>query len=70
MEKGTGKNHNTRLCFLVSLSTFFWIVLLYFHFVVLGSSTVDESVKLQPGPVNDEPIPGKEHGGRAEEGLS
>ena len=57
MEKGTGKNHNTRLCFLVSLSAFFWVVLLYFHFVVLGSSTVDESVKLQPGPVNDEPIP-------------
>jgi len=57
MEKGTGKNQNTRLCFLVSLSAFFWMLLLYFHFVVLGSSTVDESVKLQPGPVNVESIP-------------
>jgi hypothetical protein len=60
MEKGTGKNHNTKLCFLVSLSAFFWVVLLYFHFV-RGSSTVDESVKLQLGLVNDEPILGKEH---------
>lgn len=57
MEKGTGKNQNTRLCFLVSLSAFFWMLLLYFHFVVLGSSTVGESVELQPGPVNDESIP-------------
>jgi len=57
MEKGTGKNQNTRLCFLVSLSAFCWMLLLYFQFVVLGSSTVDESEKLQPGPVNVESIP-------------
>ncbi|KAK8289174.1 hypothetical protein V6Z12_D07G174600 [Gossypium hirsutum] len=49
MEKGSPKNQQTRLCFLASLSAFFWILLLYFHFVVLGSSpTVEESITLQP----------------------
>lgn len=57
MEKGTGKSQNTRLCLLASLSAFFWILLLYFHFVILGSGSVDESLKLQPGPVNIESIP-------------
>ncbi|XP_015901177.2 xyloglucan galactosyltransferase MUR3 [Ziziphus jujuba] len=52
MEKGTGKNQNTRLCFLASLSAFFWFLLLYFHFVVLGRTTTDESLKLRP-PVTD-----------------
>ncbi|PQQ17549.1 xyloglucan galactosyltransferase MUR3 [Prunus yedoensis var. nudiflora] len=56
MEKGTGKSQNTRICFLASLSVFFWMLLLYFHFVVLGGSTVDQSVKLQlqAGPVYTE----------------
>lgn len=52
MEKGTGKNQQSRLCCLASLSAFFWILLLYFHFAVLGNNNVDESVKLQPGPVD------------------
>ncbi|EXB46028.1 Xyloglucan galactosyltransferase KATAMARI1 [Morus notabilis] len=56
MEKGAGKNQQNRLCCLVLLSAFFWILLLYFHFVVLGNNNVDESVKLQPGTVdNDSP---------------
>ncbi|KAJ7977166.1 Xyloglucan galactosyltransferase KATAMARI1 [Quillaja saponaria] len=57
MEKGTAKNHHTRICCLALLSAFFWMLLLYFHFVVLGGSNVDESVKLQPGPVNMEFTP-------------
>nr|KYP62406.1 Xyloglucan galactosyltransferase KATAMARI1 [Cajanus cajan] len=35
MEKTTTKNPNSRLCFLASLSAFFWFLLLYFHFTVL-----------------------------------
>lgn len=54
MEKGTGKNQNSRICFLASLSVFFWMLLLYFHFIVLGGTTVDQSVKLQVGPVYSE----------------
>lgn len=59
MEKGTGKNQNSRICFLASLSVFFWMLLLYFHFIVLGGSSVDQSVKLQVGPMYSElqPIP-------------
>ncbi|KAL3517746.1 hypothetical protein ACH5RR_020335 [Cinchona calisaya] len=46
MEKGQGKNQNSRLCLLVSLTAFFWLALLYFHFVVLGGNTaVDESTQ-------------------------
>lgn len=54
MERGGGKNQNSRLCFLALLSAFFWILLLYFHFVVLGGHSVDESIKLssENGPVN------------------
>lgn len=55
MEKGNAKIHNTRICFLASLSAFFWIFLLYFHFVVLGHSNVDESVQLQSAQVNTQP---------------
>lgn len=47
MDKGNGKNHQNRICFLVSLSAFFWILLLYFHFVVLANSNVNESAQLQ-----------------------
>jgi len=54
MEKGGGKNQHNRLCLLASLSAFFWILLLYFHFVVLAGSTVDKSVKLDPTPLNPE----------------
>uniref|UniRef100_A0A803PGG5 Exostosin GT47 domain-containing protein n=1 Tax=Cannabis sativa TaxID=3483 RepID=A0A803PGG5_CANSA len=53
MEKGTGKNQHNRLCCLVALSAFFWILLLYFHFAVLGRNGVDESVKLQPVSVDN-----------------
>lgn len=59
MEKGTGKNHNTRLCFLASLSAFFWILLLYVHFIVLGTSNSNatgDSLKLQPSNVNTDSI--------------
>uniref|UniRef100_A0A7N2LEZ3 Uncharacterized protein n=1 Tax=Quercus lobata TaxID=97700 RepID=A0A7N2LEZ3_QUELO len=59
MEKGTGKNHNTRLCFLASLLAFFWILLLYVHFVVLGTSNSNatgDSLKLQPSNVNTDSI--------------
>lgn len=48
MEKGSGKNQQSRLCLLATLSLFFWFVLLYFHFVVLGSSSVGESPALIP----------------------
>ncbi|PRQ25697.1 putative exostosin [Rosa chinensis] len=54
MEKGTGKNQNSKICFLASLSVFFWMLLLYFHFIVLGGSTVEQSVKLQNGPMYSE----------------
>lgn len=51
MDKGMPKNQQTRLCFLASLSALFWVLLLYFHFVVLGNSNVDESVQLTTIPV-------------------
>ncbi|MBA0859709.1 hypothetical protein Goshw_009869 [Gossypium schwendimanii] len=65
MEKGSPKNQQTRLCFLASLSAFFWILLLYFHFVVLGrSTTIEDSVpsppfKLVSPIVNVESIPAR-----------
>ncbi|GLU03732.1 hypothetical protein SLE2022_209160 [Rubroshorea leprosula] len=46
MEKGAPKNQQTRLCCLAALSAFFWTLLLYFHFVILGGSTGEESVTL------------------------
>ncbi|XP_010540919.1 PREDICTED: xyloglucan galactosyltransferase MUR3 [Tarenaya hassleriana] len=55
MEKGNGKNHNNRICLLAALSVFFWAVLLYFHFVVLGSSSIDEQNQLQPSYAQNEP---------------
>lgn len=55
MEKGAGKNQKTRLCFLASLSAFFWLLLLYFHFVVLGGSSSDGSVKFEPVGISSEP---------------
>lgn len=39
LEKGAGKNQHNRICLLASLSAFFWMLLLYFHFVVLSTST-------------------------------
>lgn len=46
MEKVVGKNQRGRICFLASLSVLFWILLFYFHFSVLGNSSVDDSMKL------------------------
>ncbi|KAL0461062.1 UNVERIFIED_CONTAM: Xyloglucan galactosyltransferase MUR3 [Sesamum latifolium] len=46
MEKGQRKTQ--QLCLLVSLSAFFWSCLLYFHFAVLGRSSVDSSPELNP----------------------
>ncbi|XP_017969477.1 PREDICTED: xyloglucan galactosyltransferase MUR3 isoform X1 [Theobroma cacao] len=65
MEKGSPKNQQTRLCLLASLSAFFWILLLYFHFVVLGGSTaveqlvISEPVKLESPFVNVDSIPAR-----------
>ncbi|XP_023534361.1 xyloglucan galactosyltransferase MUR3-like [Cucurbita pepo subsp. pepo] len=53
MDRGAGKNQKSRLCFLALLSAFFWILLLYFHFVVLGGHAVDESIKLS---LEDKPV--------------
>ncbi|CAI9770602.1 unnamed protein product [Fraxinus pennsylvanica] len=44
MEKGQGKNQQSRLCLLVSLSVLFWTLLLYFHYGVLGCSRVVDSL--------------------------
>ncbi|XP_021763321.1 xyloglucan galactosyltransferase MUR3-like [Chenopodium quinoa] len=60
MEKGNVKNHSKRLCVLSSLCVLFWSLLLYFHFVVLGGSTVNESNSLQSNPIRIEsfhPVP-------------
>lgn len=60
MEKGNPKNHNSRLCLLGSLCVLFWSMLLYFHFVVLGGSTVNDSSSLQSNPIRIEsfnPVP-------------
>ncbi|KAL1830421.1 hypothetical protein ACET3Z_000072 [Daucus carota] len=46
MEKRAGKNQQSRLCLLATLAAFLWVCLLYFHFVVLGGSLVNESVEL------------------------
>ncbi|XP_021893736.1 xyloglucan galactosyltransferase MUR3, partial [Carica papaya] len=55
MEKGNGKNHQSRICFLAALSAFFWILLLYFHFVVLSGSNIDEPLKLEPSSQISQP---------------
>lgn len=60
MEKGNSKNHSSRICLLSSLCVLFWSLLLYFHFVVLGGSTVNESASLQSNPIRIEsfdPVP-------------
>lgn len=54
MEKSVGKNQHSRLCFLASLCLFFWILLFYVHFVILGGGSVNESVDLQPMPIGDQ----------------
>ncbi|KAE8692170.1 Xyloglucan galactosyltransferase KATAMARI1 [Hibiscus syriacus] len=56
MEKGSPKNQQTRLCFLASLSAFFWIFLLYFHFVVLGGSTTVQDLVQSP-PIKLDLVP-------------
>ncbi|CAN1131430.1 Xyloglucan galactosyltransferase MUR3 [Linum perenne] len=49
MERGNGKYQQNRVCLLASLSVFFWILLLYFHFVVLASRS-DQSFTLHSNP--------------------
>ncbi|KAG4996060.1 hypothetical protein JHK85_027499 [Glycine max] len=45
MEKGAAaKNQNSRICFLASLSAFFWFLLLYFHFVVLAGDNSNRKI--------------------------
>ncbi|KHN02461.1 Xyloglucan galactosyltransferase KATAMARI1 [Glycine soja] len=52
MEKANTKNPNSRLCFLASLSVFFWFLLLYFHFAVLRHQPTNPNpvvpITLQP----------------------
>ncbi|GAA0163200.1 glycosyltransferase [Lithospermum erythrorhizon] len=48
MERGQGKSHRSRLCLLALLSALLWLLLLYFHFVVLGGRTADESQRVNP----------------------
>ncbi|XP_057964444.1 xyloglucan galactosyltransferase MUR3 [Malania oleifera] len=60
MEKGSVKNQQSRLCCLASLAAFFWFMLLYFHFIVLGGSPIGESVNLQPNQLTTrqiQPVP-------------
>ncbi|KAK2986342.1 hypothetical protein RJ640_026606 [Escallonia rubra] len=60
MEKGAGKNQQSRLCLLLLLAVFFWFFLLYFHFVVLGARNIDDAAQLDSisaWPSNDEPTP-------------
>ncbi|GFZ17649.1 exostosin family protein [Actinidia rufa] len=54
MEKGAAKKQ-ARLCLLALLSVFLWFFLLYFHFIVLGDSTVDPA-QLKPISVGSESI--------------
>ncbi|XP_062216811.1 xyloglucan galactosyltransferase KATAMARI1 homolog [Phragmites australis] len=37
MEKGGGKPPPSRLCFLATLCAMFWVLIFYFHFVVIGN---------------------------------
>lgn len=55
MERGNGKNQNSRLCVLATLCVLFWSLLLYFHFVVLGSRPVDDPALSQSNPIWIEP---------------
>ncbi|WOG94967.1 hypothetical protein DCAR_0314264 [Daucus carota subsp. sativus] len=48
MEKGSGKNQPSRIFLLAALAVCFWILLLYFHFVFLGGSTVNQSAEMIP----------------------
>ncbi|KAK4744289.1 hypothetical protein SAY87_010601 [Trapa incisa] len=57
MERGSSKNQQSQLCLLACLSAFFWSLLLYFHFIVLGGTVVDEPLKLDPLSVSSESAP-------------
>ncbi|KAL1546631.1 Xyloglucan galactosyltransferase mur3 [Salvia divinorum] len=47
MEKGHDRIHFSRLCLLAALSAFFWLCLLYFHFMVIGNGGfADSSTRL------------------------
>ncbi|GMI66411.1 MURUS 3, SHORT ROOT IN SALT MEDIUM 3, KATAMARI 1 [Hibiscus trionum] len=56
MEKGPPKNQQARLFLLASLSAFFWVLLLYFHFVVLGGSTTVQDLLPSPPIKFDSPL--------------
>ncbi|KAI3962835.1 hypothetical protein MKX01_026009 [Papaver californicum] len=57
MEKWVGKNQQTRICALASLSAAFWFILFYFHFSVLNSGTVvEKSLDVEPQELQHQPI--------------
>ncbi|KAI3995760.1 hypothetical protein MKX01_007239 [Papaver californicum] len=57
MEKLVGKNQQTRICALASLSAAFWFILFYFHFSVLNSGTVvEKSLDVEPQEPQHQPI--------------
>ncbi|KAG6437918.1 hypothetical protein SASPL_102849 [Salvia splendens] len=53
MEKRHGRMHYSRLCLLAALSAFFWLCLLYFHFMVIGNDGIaDSSPRLEHFSIN------------------
>lgn len=57
MEKGHGKIQRSRICLLAALAAFFWLCLLYFHFVVIdGGSVTDSSARFEPVSISVESL--------------
>ncbi|KAI3958245.1 hypothetical protein MKW92_050739 [Papaver armeniacum] len=57
MEKLVGKNQQTRICALASLSAAFWFILFYFHFSVLNNgNVVEKSLDVEPQQPQHQPI--------------
>ncbi|CAI8614400.1 unnamed protein product [Vicia faba] len=62
MEKSTTKTQTSRICFLAVLTAFFWLLLLYFHFIILPQqdqhqSTITATVNHQLIPLKHQPPP-------------
>ncbi|KAI3890413.1 hypothetical protein MKX03_028235 [Papaver bracteatum] len=57
MERLVGKNQQTRICALASLSAAFWFILFYFHFSVLNNgNVVEKSLDVEPQQPQHQPI--------------